>query len=68
MKKHIICLIVLAISLIACKEKKETTTTELSNEAEIELEKVENSLDEVSDEVKIKSKELDDALSELDNI
>ena len=67
MKKHIICLIVLAISLIACKEKKETTT-ELSNEAKIELEKVENSLDEVSDEVKIKSKELDDALSELDNI
>jgi len=68
MKKYLISLGVLAITLMACTDKKKTTSTELSTETKAELENVEKSLDEISNDVKTKSKELDDALDALDNI
>lgn len=68
MKKQLINLVVLAIVIIACTDKKKTPTPELSNEVNVELEKVEKSLDEISQDVKTKSHELDEALNALDNI
>ncbi|WP_010180300.1 hypothetical protein [Aquimarina agarilytica] len=68
MKKYIVSLSILAITLIACTDKKKTSSKELPNETKVELKKVEKSLDDISNEVKTKSKELDDALDALDNI
>jgi len=68
MKKHLISLGLIAVTLIACTDKKKNATTELSTDTKVELENVEKSLDEISKDVKTKSQELDDALDALDNI
>lgn len=68
MKKILIILLLAFVALVACTDKKKTTSAKATANTKVELEKVEQSLDEISKEVKTKSKELDDALDALDNI